>query len=188
MSYDGKFQVSTLAIHGGRVSDTHAEAVVFPIFQTATFEQQETGVTKGHSYSRVSNPTVDALEQAIGALEGTPQAVCFRTGMAAITTLFLATVKTGDHVIVSDVVYGGTVRLFREILNGLGVSNSSVDTSDVEAVERAVTPLTRIILIETPGNPTMKLTDIAAIAAIARRHNLLLAVDNTFLKIGRAHV
>ena len=181
MSYDGKFQVSTLAIHGGRVSDTHAEAVVFPIFQTATFEQQETGVTKGHSYSRASNPTVDALEQAIGALEGTPQAVCFRTGMAAITTLFLATVKTGDHVIVSDVVYGGTVRLFREILNGLGVSNSSVDTSDVEAVERAVTPLTRIILIETPGNPTMKLTDIAAIAAIARRHNLLLAVDNTFL-------
>ena len=181
MSYKEKFQVSTLAIHGGRVPDAHAEAVVFPIFQTATFEQQETGVTKGHSYSRVSNPTVDALEQAIGALEGTPQAVCFRTGMAAITTLFLATVKSGDHVIVSDVVYGGTMRLFREVLNGLGVSNSSVDTSEVEAVERAVTPQTRIILIETPGNPTMKLADIAAIADIARKHGLLLAVDNTFL-------
>ncbi len=181
MSYDKKFQISTLAIHGGRVPDAHAEAVVYPIFQSATFEQQETGVTKGHSYSRVSNPTVDALEQAIGALEGTPQAVCFRTGMAAITTLFLSTVKSGDHVIVSDVVYGGTMRLFREVLNGLGIANSSVDTSDVAAVERAVTPQTKIILIETPGNPTMKLTDIAAMAAIARKHGLLLAVDNTFL-------
>lgn len=181
MSDDKKLHVSTLAIHGGRAPDAHAEAVVFPIFQTATFEQQEVGVTKGHSYSRCSNPTVDALEQAIGELEGTPQAVCFRTGMAAITTLFLSTVKTGDHVIVSDVVYGGTMRLFREVLNGLGVSNSSVDTSDVAAVERAVTPQTRIILIETPGNPTMKLADIAAIATIARRHDLLFAVDNTFL-------
>ncbi len=181
MSYDEKFQVSTLAIHGGRTPDAHAEAVVYPIFQSATFEQQETGVTKGHSYSRCSNPTVDALEQAIGALEGTPQAVCFRTGMAAITTLFLATVKNGDHVIVSDVVYGGTVRLFREVLNGLGIANTSVDTSDIDAVERAVTPQTKIILIETPGNPTMKLADIAAIAAIARKYGLLLAVDNTFL-------
>ncbi len=181
MSSDGNYQVPTLAIHGGRSPDTHAEAVVFPIFQTATFEQQEVNVTKGHSYSRVSNPTTDALERAIGALEGTPQAVCFRTGMAAITTLFLSTVKAGDHVIVSDVVYGGTMRLFREVLNGLGVSNSSVDTSDPEEVERAVTPQTRIILIETPGNPTMKLTDIAAMVQIARRHQLLLAVDNTFL-------
>jgi cystathionine beta-lyase/cystathionine gamma-synthase len=181
LPYDKKFQVSTLAIHGGRTPDAHAEAVVYPIFQSATFEQQETGVTKGHSYSRCSNPTVDALELAIGALEGTPQAVCFRTGMAAITTLFLATVKNGDHVIVSDVVYGGTVRLFREVLNGLGIANTSVDTSDIDAVERAVMPQTKIILIETPGNPTMKLADIAAIAAIARKYGLLLAVDNTFL-------
>ena len=181
MSYDDSIQFSTLAIHGGGAPDAHAEAVVFPIFQSATFGQQEVGVTKGHSYSRVSNPTVDALEHAIGALEGTPQAVCFRTGMAAVTTLFLATLKSGDHAILSDVIYGGTVRLFAEILNGLGVSHSSVDTSDPAAVENAVTPNTRIILIETPGNPTMKLTDIAAIANIARRHNLLLAVDNTFL-------
>jgi cystathionine beta-lyase/cystathionine gamma-synthase len=181
LSYDDNIQFSTLAIHGGRALDAHAEAVVFPIFQSATFGQQEVGVTKGHSYSRVSNPTVDALEQAIGALEGTPQAICFRTGMAAVTTLFLATLKSGDHAILSDVIYGGTVRLFAEILNGLGVSHSSVDTSNPDAVESAVTPDTRIILIETPGNPTMKLTDIAAMADIARRHNLLLAVDNTFL-------
>ena len=181
MSYDCNFQLSTLAIHGGGTPDAHAEAVVFPIYQTATFGQQEVGVTKGHSYSRVSNPTVDALEQAIGALEGTPPAVCFRTGMAAVTTLFLTTLKAGDHAIISDVIYGGTVRLFAEILNGLGVSHSSVDTSDAEAVERAVTLQTRILLIETPGNPTMKLTDIAAMAELARRYNILLAVDNTFL-------
>jgi len=176
-----EFQVSTLAIHGGRVPDAQAAAVVYPIFESATFEQQETGLTKGHSYSRASNPTVDALEQAIGALEGTPQAVCFRTGMAAITTLFLSTVKSGDHVVLTDVVYGGTMRLFREVLNGLGIANTSVDTSDLEAVERAITPETKVILIETPGNPTMKLADIAGIAAIARKHRLLLAVDNTFL-------
>lgn len=181
MSYPEEFQDSTLAVHGGRVPDMHAQAVVFPIFQAATFAQQEVGVTKGHSYSRVSNPTVDALELAIGALEGTPQAVCFRTGMAAVTTLFLATLKAGDHAIISDVIYGGTVRLFCEILNGLGVAHSSVDTSDPSAVEQAVTPRTRILLIESPGNPTMKLTDIAAMSAIAKRHGILLAVDNTFL-------
>jgi len=181
LSYDEELQFSTLAVHGGRVPDAHAEAVAFPIFQTATFAQHEVGVTKGHSYSRVSNPTVDALEHAIGALEGTPQAVCFRTGMAAVTTLFLATLKSGDHAILSDVIYGGTVRLFAEILNGLGVSHSSVDTSNPAAVEAAIKPSTRIILIETPGNPTMKLTDVAAIAEIARRYGILLAVDNTFL-------
>ena len=140
MSYGEDFDFSTLAIHGGRTPDAHAEAVVFPIFQSATFAHQEVSVTKGHSYSRVSNPTVDALEQAIGALEGTPQAVCFRTGMAAVTTLFLSTLKAGDHAILSDVIYGGTVRLFAEILNGLGVSHSSVDTSDSVAVENAITP------------------------------------------------
>jgi cystathionine beta-lyase/cystathionine gamma-synthase len=181
LSSKNHFQISTLAIHGGRAPDAHAEAVVFPIFQTATFGKQEVGIAKGHSYSRVSNPTVDALEQAIGALEGTPQAVCFRTGMAAITTLFLGTLRAGDHAVISDVIYGGTIRLFDEVLNGLGVTHSCVDTSDRDAVEQAVTPQTRIILIESPGNPTMKLTDVAAIATIARRHNLLLAVDNTFL-------
>ncbi len=181
MSSDCDFQVSTLAIHGGSSLDSHADSVVFPIFQTATFAQEEVGLTKGHSYSRVSNPTVDALERSIGALEGTPPAVCFRTGMAAETTLFLSVLKAGDHAIISDIVYGGTVRLFHEVLNGLGVTHSSVDTSDPELVERAINPHTRILFIETPGNPTMKLTDISAMSAIARRHNLLLAVDNTFL-------
>lgn len=181
MSSDFNFQIPTIAIHGGSSPESYADSVVFPIFQTATFAQEEVGVTKGHSYSRVSNPTVDALERSIGALEGTPPAVCFRTGMAAETTLFLSVLKAGDHAIISDVVYGGTVRLFDEVLHGLDIAHSSVDSAKPELVERAITPRTRIIFIETPGNPTMKLTDIAAISEIARRHKVLLAVDNTFL-------
>jgi len=172
---------STVAIHGGRSLDSHASSILFPLYQTSTFVHDAVGVDKGFSYSRVSNPTVDALEKAIGALEGTPPAVCFRTGMAAIATLFLSVLKAGDHAVISDVVYGGTMRLFREVLDNLGITASFVDTSEAANVEGAITPSTRIIFIESPGNPTLKLTDIEAVAKIAKRHSLLLAVDNTFL-------
>lgn len=172
---------ATLAIHGNRVYDSHSNAILFPICQSATFSQDTVGQAKGHSYSRVSNPTVDALEQAIAAIEGTPGTVCFRTGMAAITTLFLSVLKSGDHAVLSEVIYGGTVRLFHEVLAGLGVESSFVDTSNLGAVRAALRPNTRILFTETPGNPTMTLTDIAAISAIAREHGLLHAVDNTFL-------
>ena len=172
---------ATIAIRGGRTLDSHASSILFPLYQTGNFVHDAVGVDKGFSYSRVSNPTVDALEKAIAALEGTPSAICFRTGMAAITTLLLSVLKCGDHAILSDVVYGGTLRLFREVLDHLGVTGSFVDTSDAANVEAAVRPTTRIILIESPGNPTLKLTDIAAVAQIAKRHSILLAVDNTFL-------
>jgi len=172
---------ATLAIHGNRVHDSHTNAILFPICQSATFSQDTVGQAKGHSYSRVSNPSVDALEQAIAALEGTPGSVCFRTGMAAITALFLSVLKSGDHAVLSEVIYGGTVRLFHEVLIGLGVEATFVDTSDLNAVRAAIRPNTRILFSETPGNPTMTLTDIAAISAIAREHGLLHAVDNTFL-------
>jgi len=172
---------STVAIHGGRTLDSHASSILFPLYQTSTFIHDAVGVDKGFSYSRVSNPTVDALEKAIGALEGTPPTVCFRTGMAAITTLFLSVLKSGDHVVLSDVVYGGTMRLFREVLDHLGITASFVDSSDARNVEAAITPATRMIFIETPANPTLKLTDIEAVAQIAKRHSILLAVDNTFL-------
>ena len=172
---------STVAIHGGRTLDSHASSILFPLYQTSTFVHDAVGVNKGFSYSRVSNPTVDALEKAIGALEATPPAVCFRTGMAAITTLLLSVLKCGDHAVISDVVYGGTMRLFREVLDNLGITASFVDTSDVANVEAAITPATRIVLIETPGNPTLKLTDIEAVSQVTRRHSILLAVDNTFL-------
>jgi cystathionine beta-lyase/cystathionine gamma-synthase len=178
-TYD--LQDSTVAIHGGRTLDSHASSILFPLYQTSTFVHDAVGVDKGFSYSRVSNPTVDALEKAIGALEGTPPTVCFRTGMAAIATLFLSVLKTGDHAVISDVVYGGTMRLFREVLDNLGITASFIDTSEASNVEAAITPATRIIFIESPGNPTLKLTDIEAVAKIARRHALLLAVDNTFL-------
>ncbi len=175
------FDISTIAIHGGRTLDSHASSILFPLYQTSTFVHDAVGVDKGFSYSRVSNPTVDALEKAIGALEGTPPAVCFRTGMAAVTTLFLSVLKAGEHAVLSDVVYGGTMRLFREVLDNLGISASFVDTSDPANVEAAITPATRIVFLESPGNPTLKLTDIAAVAAITKRHSILLAVDNTFL-------
>jgi cystathionine beta-lyase/cystathionine gamma-synthase len=174
-------KASTLAIHGGRTLDAHASSILFPLFQTSTFVHDAVGVDKGFSYSRVANPTVDALEKAIGALEGTLPAVCFRTGMAAVTTLFLSVLKAGDHAVLSDVVYGGTMRLFQEVLEGLSITATFVDSSDPANVEAAITPQTRILFIESPGNPTLKLTDIAAISEIAKRHSLLLAVDNTFL-------
>jgi len=174
-------QDSTLAIHGGRSLDSHASSILFPLFQTSTFVHDAVGVDKGFSYSRVSNPTVDALEKAIGALERTPPAVCFRTGMAAVATLFLSTLKAGDHAVISDVVYGGTMRLFREVLDGLGITASFVDSSNPSNIEAAIASATRIVFIETPGNPTLKLTDIDAVSRIAKRHSILLAVDNTFL-------
>ena len=139
------------------------------------------GVHKGHTYSRASNPTVSALEEALGALEDTPPAICFATGMAAISAIFLALLKSGDHVVLSDVVYGGTVRLFDQVLGHFGVESSFVDTADPAAVKAAIRPSTKMVFIETPANPTLKLTDVAAIAAITRTSRLLLVVDNTFL-------
>lgn len=175
------FDISTLAIHGGRSLDSHASSILFPLYQTSTFVHDAVGVDKGFSYSRVSNPTVDALEKSIGALEGTPPAVCFRTGMAAVTTLFLSVLRAGDHAVLSEVIYGGTMRLFREILDHLGISSAFVDTTNAANVERALRPETRIVFIETPGNPTLTLADIEAIAKITKKHSILLAVDNTFL-------
>jgi len=181
LSDQAKWSDATLAIHGNRVRDTHTNSILFPICQSATFAQDTVGVAKGHSYSRVSNPTVDALEQGIAALEGTPGAVCFRTGIAAVTTLFLSVLKAGDHAVLSEVIYGGTVRLFHEVLNNLGVESSFVDTANPAAVRAAIQRNTKILFTETPGNPTMTITDLAEMSAIAREHKLLHAVDNTFL-------
>ena len=125
-------QFATTAVRGGLVPDPATGAVVTPIYQSTTYHQEAVGVHKGFTYSRAANPTVSALEAALGALEDTPPAVCFSTGMAAISTLFLATLKSGDHVVVSDVVYGGTVRLFQQVLANFSVEASFVDTSDPE--------------------------------------------------------
>jgi cystathionine beta-lyase/cystathionine gamma-synthase len=171
----------TTAVRGGVTADPTTGALVTPIYQSTTYLQEAVGVHKGHTYSRASNPTVSALEAAIGALEKAPPAICFGTGMAAISALFLALLKSGDHVIASDVVYGGTVRLFQQILTHFGVEVSFVDTSDLDAIRGAVRVSTKLIFIETPANPTLKLTDVSAVAEIAEAYDLLLAVDNTFL-------
>ncbi|RXH58931.1 trans-sulfuration enzyme family protein [Granulicella sibirica] len=182
MSDRPDFQPSTLVIHSNRSYEKQSNSILFPIHQTATYIHESVGVTKGYGYSRGANPTVNALEQAIAAIEGTEYALCFRSGMSAITTLCLALLKAGDHVILSDVIYGGTARLFHQVLENFAVEYTYADTSSVEATEQAIRPNTRLIFIETPANPTLKLSDVRAIADLAHSHeNILLAVDNTFL-------
>lgn len=173
--------LSTKAVRAGRSPDPSTGAILTPITQSTTYVQQAVGVHHGHTYSRASNPTVSALETCLGALEDAPPSVCFSSGLAAETALFLALLRAGDHVVVSDVVYGGTVRVLRELFAGLGVESTFVDAADPSDVRRAIRATTRLLFIESPGNPTLKLTDIAAIAAIAREADLPLAVDNTFL-------
>lgn len=182
MSDQPAFQPSTLVIHSNRSYEKQSNSILFPIHQTATYIHESVGVTKGYGYSRGANPTVNALEQAIAAVEGCASALCFRSGMAAISTLCMAILKAGDHVILSDVIYGGTSRLFHQVLGNFGIEYSFVDTSNLEDVERALRPNTRLIFVETPANPTLKLSDIEGLAQLAHsRENLLMAVDNTFL-------
>jgi cystathionine beta-lyase/cystathionine gamma-synthase len=173
--------LATRAVRGGRRPDSATGAIVTSICQSTTFVQEALGKHKGFTYSRAANPTVAELEAAIAELEGTSGAVCFVSGMAAISTLFLALLQKGDEVIVSDVVYGGTFRLFQRVLEGLGVRGRFVDTSRPEAVVASINSRTRLILIESPANPTLKLTDIRQIADIGHSHGVPLAVDNTFL-------
>jgi cystathionine beta-lyase/cystathionine gamma-synthase len=172
---------ATLAIHAGLEPDPATGAILTPIHQSTTFVQEAVGVHKGFTYSRSANPTVCALERNLGALDGVEPGVCFSTGMAAITALVLSTCRAGDRVVVSDVVYGGTVRLLRRVLEPFGVRSELVDTSSTDALRRALRDPARLALIETPANPTLKLTDLAAAAEIVRETGTLLAVDNTFL-------
>ncbi|MBZ5667099.1 MAG: PLP-dependent aspartate aminotransferase family protein [Acidobacteriia bacterium] len=172
--------ICTRAIHGDLTPDSATGSILTPIYQTTTYVQDAVGVHKGFTYSRGANPTVAALENVLGTLEDA-STVCFSTGMAAITTLFLSLLKTGDHVIVSDVVYGGTVRLFHQVLEQLGIRASFVDTSQLDSVSQAIEPATRLIFLETPGNPTLKLTNIAEVCQLARPRRIRVAVDNTFL-------
>lgn len=176
------FQPSTLVIHSNRSYEKQSNSILFPIHQTATYIHETVGVTKGYGYSRGANPTVNALEQAIAAVEGTESALCFRSGMSAITTLCFGLLHAGDHVVLSDVIYGGTARLFHQVLTHFGVEYTFADTASVEGTEKAFRPNTRLLFLETPANPTLKLSDIRAMADLAHSHkNVLLAVDNTFL-------
>lgn len=157
------------------------EPLVVPIAQTTAFARNSVDSRAEHAYSRCSNPTVDALERALGQLEQAPPAVCFSTGLGAETALFLALLRAGDHVICGRAVYGGTTRLLQQFLPALGVETTFVDAADSGAIAAAVRASTRLVFIETPANPTLELTDIAAAAGIAHDAGALLAVDNTFL-------
>jgi cystathionine gamma-lyase len=174
---------STKQIHAGVTPDPVTGAILTPIYQSTTFVQDSVDeyLAKGYSYSRSGNPTVRALEQKIAVLEGGAGCTCYSTGMAAEQVVLQATVSAGDHAIVSDVAYGGTYRLCAKIYSRYGVEFSFVDTSNPDAVRKAVRKNTKLIFTETPANPTLKLTDIAAISEIAAKHGIVHAVDNTFL-------
>lgn len=174
------FDPFTLCAHAGAGSGD-GNPLTTPIVQSTTFCRSGVDSTCEHQYSRVSNPTVSALETALGRLESAPPGVCFATGLAAETALFLALLRGGDHVVCGASVYGGTTRLLREILAPLGIEATFVDATDLSEIEAAIRPETRLIFIETPANPTLELTDIRAVSGIARKAGVPLAVDNTFL-------
>ncbi|MBI4852774.1 MAG: PLP-dependent transferase [Acidobacteria bacterium] len=175
------YSLDTVALHSGTEPDPTTGSILTPIYQTTTYRQEAVGVHKGFTYSRASNPTVTALEKRLAAIEGASFATCYATGLAATTALCLAVLKSGDRVIVSQAVYGGTVRLLRQIFFKFGVEADFVDTSNIEALSLALTRPTRFIFIETPANPTLKLTDIALVAGLAHKVGALLIVDNTLL-------
>jgi cystathionine gamma-lyase/cystathionine beta-lyase/cystathionine gamma-lyase/homocysteine desulfhydrase len=172
---------ATRAIHDGQGADPRTGAVSVPIYATSTYLQDGIGEPReGYEYARVTNPTRTALEENLASLEGGTSAHVFGSGMAAITAL-LTMFRTGDHVVCSDNMYGGTVRLFDQILTRYGIEFTYVDTSDAKNVERAITPKTRLVHIETPTNPLMTLTDIRAVADVCHAKGVELSVDNTFM-------
>ncbi|WP_313130837.1 trans-sulfuration enzyme family protein [Anaerocolumna sp.] len=172
--------ITTLCIHGAKNNTHNTGAVSVPIYQSATFAHLGVGKSTGYDYSRVQNPTREYLEHTIAALENGIDAMAFPTGMAAVTAL-MELFSIGDHIIISDDLYGGTLRLFESISKKNGLKFTAIDTSDIEEVEKHITSETKAIYIETPTNPTMVVTDIAAVAALAKSNNLILMVDNTFL-------
>ena len=174
---------TTKQIHAGVTPDPVTGAILTPIYQSTTYVQPSVDeyLSRGYSYSRSGNPTVQALEKKLAILEGGYGCSAFTTGMSAIQGLMLAYLNAGDHAIVSDVAYGGTYRLCTQVLNRFGVEFTFADTSDPENVRSAIRDNTRLIFTETPANPTMKCTDLAAVSEIARAAGIVHAVDNTFL-------
>jgi cystathionine beta-lyase/cystathionine gamma-synthase len=174
------YKYATLAVHAGQHPDPQTGAVNVPVYLSSTFELTGIGTDRGWDYTRAGNPTRDRLEAALAALEGGHSGHAFASGMAAIHAL-VAQYRTGDHILCSRDVYAGTVRLFDQIISGYGIEIDYVDTSDLAAVEAAFKPNTKLIHVETPSNPLMVLSDIAAIAKTAHAHGAEVSVDNTFM-------
>jgi len=171
---------ATDAIHVGQEPDSATGAIVAPIYQTSTYLQQELGKNKGYDYARTAHPNRRALERTVAKLEGGTAAFVFTSGMAAIDSVFRL-LRPGDHAIISEAVYGGVIRLTTQFLVQWGLDFSFVDSSSLTHVEQAIRPNTKMIYIETPTNPTMRVTDIAAVAKISAAHGATLVADNTFL-------
>jgi len=177
--HDTQHGLGTRSVHAGQEPEPLAGAVTTPIFQTSTYVQDALGKHKGHEYARVSNPTREALERNIASLEGGTHGFAFASGMAAIDAV-LSLLVAGDHVVCGENVYGGTHRLMEQLRSKMGLSFTFVDTRDAADVEHAIKPATRLLFIETPTNPMMRLADLAALGALAASRKVLLAVDNTF--------
>lgn len=169
----------TLAVHAGQPPEPVSGAVMMPIVLASTFAQEGPGQHKGFEYSRSGNPTRNALEANLAAIEGGRHGFAFASGLGASTTLF-STLRAGDHVLCGDDVYGGTFRLLDKVMKPLGIASSFVDMTDVARVRAAIRPETRMIWIETPTNPMLKIFDIAAIAEVAKEKGVVFVVDNTF--------
>ena len=178
MSKKNKFE--TNAIHIGNEPDLSTGSISPPIHLTSTYVQEGIGKNKGYDYSRANNPTRQRLEQNIASLEGGYDAVAFSSGMAATTALF-QDLNQGDHVIISRNVYGGTYRMTTQVLSNHGLQFDFVDTTDIQNIKKALKKNTKWIFVETPTNPMLEITDIAAVSKLCKKHNLLFAVDNTFM-------
>lgn len=173
-------QFKTLAIHSHQHPDPVTGAVINPIYQTSTFAQEDAGVHKGWDYSRCGNPTVDTLAGVLADLEGGKHGYCFSSGVGALVTMCNALFKPGDHLLIGDDVYGGTFRYTTKVLSKYGIEPEFIDMTDPQNVEKAIRPNTRMVYMESPTNPLLKLVDIAEITKIAQKHNIPTCVDNTF--------
>ena len=169
----------TRAIHDGQAADSKTGAVIVPVYQTSTYQQEAVGKHKGYEYSRTGNPTRHALEVALASLEEGKYGLAFSSGVAATTAVF-SLLKTGDHIVAGDDLYGGTYRILEKVLMKWGLSTSYADVDDPGSFKKAVRKNTKLIWIETPTNPLLKIVDIKKVAEISRKRNIILAVDNTF--------
>src|SRR5215468_6371394 len=177
LTKDARF--STICLHAGQEPEPTTGAIITPIYQTSTYVQDALGKHKGYEYGRTQNPTRMALERNVAAIESGKAGFAFASGMAAIGAI-ATMLKAGDHVVVSDNTYGGTFRLFDKVLRKYKLTFTYVDTSQLDEVERALTPATKLLFVETPTNPVMRITDLRAAADLAHRHDIRLVVDNTF--------
>ncbi len=172
--------IESALIHGGIYGDVHTGAVNVPIYQTSTYEQEGLGRHKGWEYSRTGNPTRAALEALTAELENGKAGFAFASGMAAITAV-LSLFRAGDRIIISSNVYGGTFRILDKIFNNFGIGYSIEDTTDLDSLDKKITPEVKAVLVESPANPLLTVTDLAGVSKIAKTHNILSIVDNTFM-------